>query len=165
MLFTDLADGASIFLDANILVYHFAPHPVFGQACNELIHRIENQAIRGYTSTAVLSEVAHHVMTFEASAVFGWTTKVVQRLRQDPSAVQQLVKFHEAIVKVPQLGIRVLTIPESLIESAALLSRQTGLLSNDALIVAMMQAHGLTNLASHDADFDRVPGLTRYAPA
>jgi len=33
------------------------------------------------------------------------------------------------------------------------------------LIVAVMQANGLTNLASNDADFDRVPGLTRYAPA
>ncbi len=31
--------------------------------------------------------------------------------------------------------------------------------------VAVMQAHGLTHLASHDGDFDRVPGLTRYAPA
>jgi predicted nucleic acid-binding protein len=35
----------------------------------------------------------------------------------------------------------------------------------DALIVAVMQRHGLVVLASHDADFDRVPGLTRYAPA
>jgi predicted nucleic acid-binding protein len=26
------------------------------------------------------------------------------------------------------------------------------------------QAHGLTNLASHDGDFDRVPGITRYGP-
>jgi len=38
------------------------------------------------------------------------------------------------------------------------------LLSNDALIVAVMQANGLANLASNDADSDRVPGLTRYAP-
>jgi predicted nucleic acid-binding protein len=44
-------------------------------------------------------------------------------------------------------------------------SRLTGLLSNDALIVAVMQASGLTKLASNDADFDRVPGITRYAPA
>jgi predicted nucleic acid-binding protein len=32
------------------------------------------------------------------------------------------------------------------------------------LIVAIMQANGLSKLASNDADFDRVPGLTRYAP-
>jgi predicted nucleic acid-binding protein len=33
------------------------------------------------------------------------------------------------------------------------------------LIVAVMQAHGLTKIASNDTDFDRVPGLMRYAPA
>jgi predicted nucleic acid-binding protein len=164
MILTDLVDGESVFLDANILVYHFAPHPTFGPACNDLVRRVENQALLGYTSTAVLSDVAHHLMTFEAAAVFGWTSKVVGRLRQDPTAVMQLSKFHQSIAKVPQLGIRILTIPEALVESAALLSLQTGLLSDDALIVALMRQHGLTKLASHDADFDRVPGLTRYAP-
>jgi predicted nucleic acid-binding protein len=33
------------------------------------------------------------------------------------------------------------------------------------LTVAVMQAHGLDKVASSDPDFDRVPGLTRYAPA
>jgi predicted nucleic acid-binding protein len=56
------------------------------------------------------------------------------------------------------------TIAPALIASAAAVSQQTGLLSNDALIVAVMRANGLTALASNDADFDRVPGLTRYAP-
>ncbi len=58
----------------------------------------------------------------------------------------------------------VLTIAVPLIAAGARLSRQTGLLSNDALIVAVMQANGLTRLASSDHDFDRVPGLTRYEP-
>ena len=145
MNFTDLVDGESVFLDANILVYHFAPHPQYGQACHDLIQRVENQALLGYTSTAVLSELAHHLMTFEASAVFGWTSKVVQRLRQSPSAVMQLSKFHQALVAVPKLGIRILTIPETLVETAAMLSRQTGLLSNDALIVAVMRPTGSTS--------------------
>ena len=30
---------------------------------------------------------------------------------------------------------------------------------------AVTQANGPMNLASNDADFDRMPGLTRYAPA
>ena len=36
---------------------------------------------------------------------------------------------------------------------------------NDALIIAAMRSHGLNCLASADSDFDRVPGITRYAPA
>jgi predicted nucleic acid-binding protein len=39
-----------------------------------------------------------------------------------------------------------------------------GLLSGDALVVAVMQSQNLIHLASNDADFDRVPGIKRYAP-
>jgi predicted nucleic acid-binding protein len=42
-------------------------------------------------------------------------------------------------------------------------SQQTGLLSNDALIAGIMQANGLARLASSDPDFDRVSWLTWYA--
>ena len=31
-------------------------------------------------------------------------------------------------------------------------------------IAAVMQGYGLTHLASNDTDFDRVLGITRYAP-
>jgi predicted nucleic acid-binding protein len=165
MTFADLPAGESIFLDANTLVYHFGPHPIFGPACNQLVQRIENGDITGFVSTPVLSELAHRLMTLEAAALFGWPSKVVDRLKQNPAAVGQLSRFRQAVAKVPQLNIRILNIPESLVETAAGVSQQTGLLSNDALIVAVMQANGFVNLASHDADFDRVPGLKRYAPA
>jgi predicted nucleic acid-binding protein len=56
------------------------------------------------------------------------------------------------------------SISPTVLGAAVALSQQLGLLTNDALIVALMQANGLTKIASHDADFDRVPGLTRYAP-
>ena len=44
------------------------------------------------------------------------------------------------------------------------MSQQHGLLSNDALVLAMMQESGLSQLASHDTDFDRVQSITRFAP-
>jgi predicted nucleic acid-binding protein len=164
MIFAELPAGAAIFLDANILVYHFNAHSVFGPACQQLVKRIENGEVGGHTSTAVLSELAHRLMTLEAMVQFGWTSKIVDRLKKSPAAVAQLSRFRQAIAQVPQLQIRVLTIPERLVETAADVSQQTGLLSNDALLIAVMQTNGLTNLASHDSDFDRVPGLTRYAP-
>ncbi len=33
MILADLAAGQSVFLDANVLVYHFAPDPVLGPHC------------------------------------------------------------------------------------------------------------------------------------
>jgi predicted nucleic acid-binding protein len=128
------------------------------------MQRIENQELLGFTSTAVLSEAAHHLMTLEAFLRFGWPSKIVQHLKQNRAAVQQLTRFRQAIAEVPQLRIRILTIPEFLIETAASISQQTGLLSNDALIVALMRHHGLIRLASEDADLDGVAGINRYAP-
>jgi predicted nucleic acid-binding protein len=77
--------------------------------------------------------------------------------------VQQLSRFRQAIEDISAGNLRILTIPEGLIVTAVALSQQTGLLTNDALIVAVMQAHGLSKIASNDRDFDRVPGLMRYA--
>jgi len=52
----------------------------------------------------------------------------------------------------------------ALLEEAAALSAQLGLLTNDATIVALMHRHALTNLATNDDDFDGVPGVTVWKP-
>jgi predicted nucleic acid-binding protein len=69
------------------------------------------------------------------------------------------------LVKIAQIGVQVLPILEQHVVQASQFSQTHGLLTCDALIVAVMQANRLTNLASLDTEFDRVPGLARYAPA
>jgi predicted nucleic acid-binding protein len=165
MTFDDLVTGDAVFVDANILTYHFQPHPVWGPSCSGLLQRVENQELRGFTSTHVLSELSHRLMTIQASTAFGWPfAGIGNRLRNHPAQVQMLTAFQQAIVQVLQSRFQALTIPPASLATAAALCRQLGLLTNDGLIVALMQAHGLTKVASSDADFDRVPGLTRYAP-
>jgi predicted nucleic acid-binding protein len=60
--------------------------------------------------------------------------------------------------------LQILTISPAMIPTIAAVSQQIGLLTNDAAVVAIMQSGGLTKIASNDPDFDRVPGITRYAP-
>ncbi len=165
MTFANLANGESIFLDANCFVYHFAPDPTFGPSCSQLIQRIDKQDIHGFTSTHILTEVAHRLMTIEASALFVWPfAGIAYRLKKHPGQVQKLSAFRQAVQTVLNSKIQVLSIPPALVLTGATISQQTGVLSNDALIVAVMQANGLTNLASEDSDFDGVAGLARYAP-
>jgi predicted nucleic acid-binding protein len=165
MIFTGLVAGATVFVDANTLVYHFTHHPRYGPPCTALLDRIERQEISGCTATPVLSEASHRMMTLEAITLFGWPqANVGNRLRTNPAEVGKLATFRKAIDRVLQSNLRVLTVAPSLLGTGAALCQQLGLLTNDGLIVAVMQANGLTNIASNDADFDRVPGLTRYAP-
>jgi predicted nucleic acid-binding protein len=76
-----------------------------------------------------------------------------------------LTRFRQAVDEIPAFGIQVLPFTAGLVSAAAAISQQHALLSGDALVVAVMREQGLAHLASHDADFDRVPALTRYAPA
>jgi predicted nucleic acid-binding protein len=103
-------------------------------------------------------------MVIEAGALPGGVgAKILNRLKQQPSVVQQLTRFQVAVETVLQSRIHVLAITGALASAAATLSQQHGLLTNDALILALMHHHNLALLASHDADFDRVPGITRCA--
>jgi predicted nucleic acid-binding protein len=165
MTLAQLRMGEAVFVDANIFVFHFAPDPTLQAACSQLLLRIETQDLAGFTSTPILSEVAPRLMTMEARQRFGWTGgKVSRRLKQNPTVCQSLTGFRTALENVLQSRTQVLTIVPPLLLTAGTLSVQYGLLANDALILAVMQQHGLSNLASADSDFDRVPGITRYSP-
>jgi predicted nucleic acid-binding protein len=165
MTFAQIPASATIFLDANTLVYHFANHPSFGAACTQLVKRIEQHQLSGCISTHVLTDVGHRLMTLEALDRFGWPAAgVAARLRKHHSEIPGLHAHAQAIARVPLLGLQVLAVTSQIVEAATVASQQYELLMGDSLIVAFMQAHGLTNIASNDRDFDRVSGLTRFAP-
>ena len=165
MNFADIPAGASVFLDANVFVYDFGPDPVFGPPSRSLLERIESGELRGFLSTHELSDVAHRLMTLEACQTFGWPyAGIGQKLRSRPADIAQLHRFREALDEIIASGVQVLSVTERDVLRAADLSRQHGLLSGDALIVALMQANNLTTIASNDADFDRIPGISRYSP-
>ena len=91
MTFANLVPGDIVFVDANIFVYHFAPDPVLQIPCGQLLQRIENREIQAFTSTHVLAEAAHRLLTLEARTHFGWSTgKVVQRLKQNPTSTPSI---------------------------------------------------------------------------
>ena len=76
-----------------------------------------------------------------------------------------MTNFRTSVEGLVKSRIRFLPVDPPLVAAAVALSQQLGLLTNDAVTVAVMQANGLNKIASHDADFDRIPGLLRYAPA
>jgi predicted nucleic acid-binding protein len=164
--FTAIPNGTALFVDANPFVYHFAPGPRSAAVCRQLLERVAQREVTAFTSMHVLSDVAHRLMTLEAMRRFGWApTGIANRLRRHPAEVQALTAYRQALTDIVSFGVHVLAPSPPLILSATAHCQQYGLLMGDALIVEIMQSHGLTHLASGDADFDRVPGLTRYAPA
>ncbi len=61
MTFTDIPAGTAVFVDANVLVYHFMPEPALGAACRDLLERFARQELAGFTSAHIVSNVAHRM--------------------------------------------------------------------------------------------------------
>lgn len=165
MTFDDILAGCVVFLDANCLVYAASSDPQHGTACQRLLEQIENKVFEGCTSAHVLGDLSHRLMTIEAALLLGRPmTGIAGWLRRHPAEVQRLNRCRQAIDDLQAIPITILPVTGAQVSRAADFSRQYGLLTNDAVIVAIMHEHGLTHLASNDADFDRLPGIIRYAP-
>src|SRR5205807_6355706 len=102
MKYSDLPAGTTVFIDASPVIHHFEPNALFGPASTEFLERIENQEIAGVTTTHIVSEVAHRLMTIEAMQAFGWKSAgIALKLRHHSTEVQQLKRFRQAIQDVP----------------------------------------------------------------
>jgi predicted nucleic acid-binding protein len=166
MTFDDLPAGASVFVDANPFIYHCTPEPTFGAVCRVLMERIARREVTAVTSAHVLTNVAHRMMTIEAMQRFSWPEAgIASRLNRHHDQIRTLDRHRQAIDDIGKIGVRVTPVTDRLVAAAAIISQQLGLLSGDALVVAVMQDEGLTHLASHDTDFDRIPGITRFGPS
>jgi predicted nucleic acid-binding protein len=165
MIFASIPAGTSVFVDANVFVYSCFEDPGFGAACTDLLERIKLNDLQGFISSCVFSDIAHRLMTLEACKTLNWSyTGIARQLRRHPAEIQKLHEFRTALDDIVAIGVHILPVSAQDVLSAGDLSIRHGLLSGDALILAMMQSHGLTQLASHDDDFDRVPGITRFGP-
>ena len=165
MNFAAIRSGESVFVDANVFVYTFGPDPSFGPPSKKLLSRIEVSDVKGCTSTHVLHDVAHRLMTLEACQAFGWPyTGIGQRLRRHPLEIRKLYRFRQALDEILAIGVQILPVSAEQVLLAGDLSLAHGLLSGDALILAVMRSHNVTSLASGDTDFDHVSEITRYSP-
>jgi predicted nucleic acid-binding protein len=165
MTLADVAAGATVFVDANILIFALVNHPIHGAACDAFLDRAENQEITAVTSTHVLGEVVHRMMTIEAADRYGWPVQgIANRLRRHPAEVQQLSRPIQALNELAVARVTTFPITPADVSLATDLSRQTGLLYGDALIVAVMRVQNLTQLASSDADFEPGRGVKSLCP-
>lgn len=162
----EIPDGAAVFIDANVFIYHFSGPSPLSPACSAFLQRVEDGVLRGVTSTVVLIEVLHRLMILEAVGALRLHPREATRyLKEHPEHVKSLHAHHRAPERIHQMGVEVVSVGLEEIERSQQAKARYGLLTNDALLVTSMERGGLTALASNDPDFDRVEGITLYRPA
>ena len=81
----ELLDGHSVFIDADIFIYHFGGH---SPQCKAFLKRCARRELLRYTSTLVLAEVLHRLAeAIVKDLVIAKTT--VRKLGKTPDLVKQ----------------------------------------------------------------------------
>lgn len=128
--------GSPVLLDAVVMCHHFVTTGAGDELNREgtaLLRRCETGDLVGHTCTAALAEAVHKVMITEACARFGWARAgAVARLRRAPERLAALTAHSQVAPIMVGLGVRCHDTAMADIELAADLSRQYGLLTNDA---------------------------------
>ncbi len=161
----DLPDGTACFIDSTILYYALVPTLGASEHCLRFLDRVMAGDLSISVSVPVLSDTVHKVMISEVAQLTGRDRAgLIGYLNHHPEIIARLVEYPVAMERLSIVPMNVLPVDASLLREAMRLGVQHRLLTNDALIVAMMQRHGLTHLATNDDDFDPVPGLTVWKP-
>jgi len=159
-----LPSGARVFIDANIFIYHFTQVPLTS-ACTSFLQRVETGDLQGITSVVILAEVAHRLMILEAIHSLGLSPRTaVRKLKEQPDLIRQLSHYKVATERIPSFNVTVEPVTFAHCQTAQRLSVFHGLLTNDSLTAAVMQAVGVTDVASNDPDLAAVPDLTIWRP-
>src|SRR4029450_13254222 len=106
MTLAELLDGDSVFVDANIFIYHFGGRSL---ECRTFLERCARRELFGYTSTPILAEVLHRLMVAEAIAKNLVTARTaVRKLGEAPGLIKQLIQYQEDVDKISQMNITIL---------------------------------------------------------
>ena len=89
---------------------------------------------------------------------------LLSRIKKHPELLDSLSEHKQvaALAETLQLTVEPLTL--DFLKEGADLSPQQRLLTNDALLLAVVKKLGLSYLATNDDDFDSIPGLTVCKP-
>jgi predicted nucleic acid-binding protein len=164
-LLKDIPDGVTCFLDATIFYYHLVNTPPLSDDCSDLLERVEAGAIQGVTSTVALAEATHKVMLAEIVRRHGVSPQgLLSRIKKHPELLDSLSEHKQVAALADALQLTVEPLTLDFLKEGADLSPQQRLLTNDALLLAVVEKLGLSYLATNDDDFDSIPGLTICKP-
>lgn len=168
-LLLDLPAGVRVFVDANVLAYHFATAPSELQASvRHFLTSIRPQGIWAFTSPLVMLEVVHRALVVEARREHHLATSLeaVNYLKRQPEAVKAIQARLPNIASdlFNRFGIRIESVTYQHLHASRRIRLQHGLMATDSVVVAMMHDLKLQHLVTNDRDFERVPGITVWLP-
>jgi predicted nucleic acid-binding protein len=163
MTLAQLPEGEWVVIDTNILVYANQ-----GQSadCIEFLRHCASGAVQGIVPMPMVAELVHALMLIEAREN-NWIERQypARALAARPDLIRRLVRYEVQVREFFGIGLRIEPALAADVLEAMRIQRDAGLLTNDALLLAVALRLNCRAIASADKTIAAVPGFTVYSPS
>jgi len=151
-----------VLIDANIILYALRDKSA---QCKRLIRRCVERDTYGVIISHILAEVTHRLMLAEAREN-GWISGAnpTRRLAEQPERVKLLIRYEQALKNLLAIGIRLEHLEKEDFLAMLRVQRESGLLTNDALLIGCAERLRVQAIASADQQLSNVRGIILYSP-
>lgn len=158
--------NVNAFIDTNIFLYTIKSNNKFSRYCGDYISRVKYGELLGFVSPLVISELFYKLIMIEISETKKLdTSKSKIFLKENPGIISKLKKSSKVIEELYMYeGIKILQLGEEISKLSLELSKEYGLLPNDAIHAATCKYYDIKNIATNDSDFERVDFLKVWKP-
>ncbi len=162
----DISNNVAVMLDTNIVVYALFPQSRYHLSCKELLQRGAHGELQLRLTVSAAADLVHRAMVLEflAQGQVERSSDAVSYLKQHPLAIQKLTRYKSILRDLTQAKVIILPLTYRDLHNSRQYRDEYGLLTNDSLIITVMQREHIQFLATNDLDFDRVPGIAVRQP-
>jgi predicted nucleic acid-binding protein len=157
-----IKNDEEVFIDTNILVY---ANQRKSDECKKLLRRCALREVKGIVAMPMVADLAYALMIIEAREN-GWIERAnpARALSERPEIVRRLNAYQTQLHEFLGIGLRIEPALRVDILGMMSIQREFGLLTNDALLLAIARRVNCRSIASADKAFDRVTGFLVYSP-
>jgi len=162
MNLSDIRAGAWVVIDTNILVY---ANQRRSTECVEFLKRCAAGDLRGIVPVPMVAELVHALMLIEAREN-NWIERAnpARALAERPDLVRRLTRYEIQMREFFGIGLRIEPVGAGDILEAMRIQKESGLLTNDALLLAEARRLNCEAVASADKTIALAPGFNVCAP-
>jgi len=154
--------GAWVAIDTNILVYASQQR---SPECIEFLRRCASGELQGVVPVPMVAELVHSLMLIEAREN-NWIERAnaARALAKRPELVRRLTRYEIQMREFFSIGLRIEPVGAVDILEAMRIQKEAGLLTNDALLLAVARRLNCEAVASADKAIAQAPGFTVHMP-
>ncbi len=162
MNLSEIRAGEWVVIDTNILVY--ANQQKSAEAV-QLLRRCAAREVLGIVPMPMVAELVHTLMLIEAREN-GWIEKSnpARALAEHPELIRRLSRYETQVREFLGIGLRIEPATTVDISEAMSIQREFGLLTNDALLLAVARRLNCSAIATADKAFESIRGVAVHKP-